>query len=214
MAELSGDPYLIEVFNDPSRDLFDEVGDRLYGARAIGNKELRIRTKAYVYGTAYGREEYSVAAEFGIPVTEAKRGMDAWFSMIPDLVKWREGVRQSVLTDQDDLVNFFGRHRRFWLITRENKKDIIKEAYSYYPQSTANDICFDALVALRRSLDGTSAAIRIPVHDSLLVECPEEDADDVAALMKVTMQDAAKQFTERIPFKVDVERGPSWGDLE
>jgi len=213
MATLSGDRYLREVFNDPSRDLFDEVGTRLYGDRAVGNKELRIRTKAYVYGLSYGREEFSIAAEFGISVKEAKRGMNAWMSLIPELRGWQAGIKHAVLHEQDDLITTFGRHRRFWLITKENQKDVVKEALSYYPQSTASDICLRALCRIRRAL-GSRGAVRIPVHDSILVECPIDEADEVAALMKHEMEASGSEWTDYVPFKVDIERGFSWGALK
>jgi DNA polymerase-1 len=178
----------------------------------VGNKELRIRTKAYVYGLSYGREEFSIAAEFGISVKEAKRGMNAWMSLIPELRAWQAGIKHSVLHEQDDLITTFGRHRRFWLITKENQKDVVKEALSYYPQSTASDICLRALCRIRRKL-GDRGAVRIPVHDSILVECPISEADEVAALMKEEMEQSGREWTDFVPFKVDIERGFSWGSL-
>jgi len=213
MATLARDSYLHDVFNDPTRDLFDELGERLYGPRAVGNKELRIRTKAYAYGLSYGREEYSIALEYKIPVPEAKRGMLAFMGLIPELDAWRQDLMRKVLQDQDDLVTPFGRHRRFWLITNDNRKDTLKEALSFYPQSTASDICLEALIRLRQGL-GSRGAVRIPVHDSILVEAAKGDADDVAVYMKEVMEDTAREvFTDYVPFPVDVERGKNWGEL-
>jgi len=213
MATLSGDRYLRELFNDPTRDIFEEVGQRLYGDRAIGHKELRIRTKAYAYGLSYGREEYSIAQEFKIPVREAKRGMDAFMGLIPELNAWRQDLMHKVLHEEGDLITAFGRHRRFWLITDDNRKDTLKEALSFYPQSTASDICLTALGRIRRGL-GSRGSVRVPVHDSILVECATEEADEVSQFMKETMEQTARDvFTDFVPFPVEIERGPSWGEL-
>lgn len=212
MATLSEDPYLRDVLSDGNRDIFDEVGTRLYGDRAVGDKELRIRTKAYVYGISYGREEYSIAMEYGISPAEAKRGIGTFLGMASELDRWRKELMRSVLRDSEDLITTFGRHRRFWLITRENKKDVLKEALSFYPQSTANDICLDAVVALRKKLP-SGAGVRIPVHDSILVECAQADAADVSRLMKQEMEAAGAAWTDFVPFPVEVEQGKSWGEL-
>jgi len=213
---LAQDAYLRDVFNDPSRDLFDELTPRLYGdvsdIDAVAMKELRIRVKAYVYGLSYGREAMSIALEYGIPVKEAERGMKAFFEVIPQVVSFRETTRKKVLNGED-LVTPFGRHRRFWLITRQNKKDILNEALAFIPQSTASDITCDALCHTRPRLKGIGW-IRNIVHDSQLVECHRDNVDIVKQIMEEEMLAAARRVVgDYVRFKVDLEVGPSWGDL-
>ncbi len=118
-----------------------------------------------MYGLSYGREAMSIALEYGIPVKEAERGMKAFFEVIPQVVSFRETTRKKVLNGED-LVTPFGRHRRFWLITRQNKKDILNEALAFIPQSTASDITCDALCYTRPRLKGIGW-IRNIVHDSI-----------------------------------------------
>lgn len=211
-AILSGDEYLIGVFNDPSRDIFDEVGTALYGPDATGpnRKELRIRTKAYVYGVNYGREAFSIAEEFRISVQEAQRGMDAFFEQVPQLVQWREDTKYQILTGSDDLVTPFGRHRRFWLINDENKMDVIKEGLAFKPQSTASDVTLTALCKLREE----GLHVRIPVHDSILVECAREETDAVASRMVAVMEATATEcLGDLVPFVAEWETGDHWGEV-
>jgi DNA polymerase-1 len=206
IATLAQDEYLREVFAE-GRDLHGEVAERFYGPG--WTKEQRVRAKAVVFGLSYGREAPSLAAEFKIPVAEAQRYLDTFFAAIPSTVVWRKEMQQRVL-DGEDLVTPFGRRRRFWLITRDNKKDIMKECLSFMPQSIASDICLSSLIRLRNM----GFSVRIPVHDSILVECAEEDAQDVAHAMKEVMeQTAIDTFTDYVPFPVDVAIGPTWGDL-
>lgn len=213
---LAQDEYLRSVFNDPTRDLFDELTPRLYGnvgsLTPAERKELRIRVKAYVYGVSYGRTEYSIALEFKIPTDEAARGMNEFFKVIPATVSFRERTRLQVLQGRD-LVTFFGRHRRFHLITNQNKKDVMNEALAFLPQSTASDICLDAAVELRPKLKGIGY-IRNLVHDSQLVECAEKDVEEVRALMVHEMLESAKRVVgDYVAFKVDTKIGHNWGDL-
>jgi DNA polymerase-1 len=211
---LAQEPYFRDIFNDPTRDIFDEITPVLYGNVSgldkAARKELRIRVKAYVYGIGYGREAKSIATEFGIPVAEAARGMREFFKVIPNIVEFREETRRHVLAG-DDLVTPFGRHRRFWLITNENKKDILNEALAFLPQSTSSDICLDALTNLRPALKGVGW-IRNIVHDSILVESHKDNVERVKDLLQYYMLEAARRVVgDYVKFAVDITTGDNWG---
>jgi DNA polymerase-1 len=208
--------YFQEIFNDPSRDIFDELAPRLYGNMGgldkAALKELRIRVKAYVYGLGYGREAQSIADEFKIPVAEAARGMRAFFEVIPNIVKFREDIKAKVNAGED-LITPFGRHRRFWLIAEENKHEIMNEALAFMPQSTASDICLDAFCDLRPHLKGIGW-VRNLVHDSILIECPKNKVDQVKELLRHYMIAAAKKVVgDYVKFDVDITVGSNWGEL-
>jgi uracil-DNA glycosylase family 4 len=208
----SQDEYLIGVFNDPSRDIFDEIGTNLYGAEKAKNKEYRARTKAYVYGINYGREAYSIAQEFEIPVAEAQRGMDGYFEMVPGLVRWRAWLQDMILNTDDELETRFGRRRRFHLITRDNKSEVLKQALAFIPQSTASDINLTAMTRLRNM----GLRTRIPVHDSILVEAQDtpEQIEVVSRWMTETMVNTAEEVMgTQVPFSVDVTTGYNWGEV-
>jgi uracil-DNA glycosylase family 4 len=214
---LAQDEFLRDIFNDPTRDLFDEFRPRLYGDTSgldkAALKELRIRIKAYVYGLSYGREAKSISIEFGIPLSEAERGMKLFFNVIPDVVKFRELTRNKVLNGHD-LVTPYGRHRRFWLITKSNKKDVMNEALAFLPQSIASDICLDAFTHLRPELKGIGY-IRNIVHDSMLGECHESKVEEMKALMRKHMLEAARRVVgDYVRFQVDFGVGRSWGELD
>jgi len=175
-------------------------------------KELRIRVKAYVYGLAYGRSAYSIAKEYQLSVGEAQHGMDAFFEVIPEIVAFREQTRQRVLAG-DDLITPFGRHRRFWLITEQNKDEIMREALAFLPQSTASDMTLTALTAIRPQLRGIGF-IRNIIHDAILAECPRERAEEVAVLMDKEMVAAAETIvSDYVPFSTESKVGDSWGDV-
>lgn len=217
LSYLAGDKYFRDIFNT-GRDLFDELTPVLYPHAdknkmdPVAWKELRIRVKAYVYGLAYGRSEYSIAGEFKISTADAKRGMDAFFEVIPDIVEFRERTRTAVLSGKD-LITPFGRHRRYWLITEENKSNIMNEALAFLPQSTASDMTLTALTNLRPKLRGIGF-IRNIIHDAMIVECRKEDAEMVAAMMNEEMVNSAKNIVgDYVQFATDSTYGPSWGDV-
>jgi DNA polymerase-1 len=217
LSWLAGDEYFRAIFTT-GRDLFDELTPVLYpyANRETMDpstwKELRIRVKAYVYGLAYGRSEYSIAPEFKVPVEEARRGMDAFFGVIPEIVAFREQTRARVLAGED-LVTPRGRHRRYWLITDDNVKDIMNEALAFLPQSTASDMTLDALTHLRPRLRG-KAFIRNIIHDALLIECHPDNAEEVAKAADEEMLLAAERIVgDYVPFATEAKVGMSWGDV-
>jgi DNA polymerase-1 len=215
---LARDSYFRGIFNAGERDLFDELTPLLYPGSdkatmgAAAWKELRIRIKAYVYGLSYGREAYSVAMEYDIPVAEAKRGMTAFFQVIPDIVAFREQTRKSVLAGQD-LVTPWGRHRRYMLITKENVKDVMNEALAFLPQSTASDMCVMAMANVRQDLKGIGW-VRNIVHDSILAECHPDNVEEVQAIMERRMIESAEHIVgDYVKFAVETKVGKNWGEV-
>jgi DNA polymerase-1 len=208
MAVEGEDTFLADIFRE-DRDIHDEFSLVFYGPGFT--KDQRVRTKAFVYGSAYGREPYSIATEYGIPIKEAEANQQAMFDMMPGIVQWREGIKNTILNEGDDLVTRFGRHRRFWLITNDNAKDVVKEGLAFVPQSTAADVCQHAFNKLRLEHD---LATRVSVYDSVLVECASTDAPDVARLMASVMEETAKELMgEEVPFPVDIKYGLNWGEV-
>jgi DNA polymerase-1 len=200
------DEYLRQLFTD-NRDIHNEVAERFFGPRFT--KDQRVRAKAVVFGLTYGREAFSLAQEYKIPVYEAQAYLDTFFSMIPQVKAWRAGIENQILHGEDDLTTVFGRHRRIWLVTESNKRDVVKEALAFVPQSTASDICLHAAMVLHEThgLD-----IRLLVHDSILVET--ETPEETAQLMSRVMPEvAAEVYSDYVPFEVETSIGGSWGEV-
>jgi uracil-DNA glycosylase family 4 len=216
MTWFARDEYLRDIFNDPSRDLFDEFTAVLYGdvshLTPPQKKELRIRVKAYFYGLGYGREAKSIADEFGISLGEAQRGMKKFFSVIPGIVDFREETKRAV-RQGEDLTTPFGRRRRFFLITKDNLHEIMNEALAFKPQSTASDICWQAFSWLRPALKG-KGWVRNIVHDSILVETRRDRVGEVSDLLRYHMCKSGRLVVgDFINIEVDITTGENWGVL-
>lgn len=210
IATMAQDEYLRSMFSDPTIDMFNELSDQLYG---VGNwgKEERVRTKAFFYGLSYGRKAGSIAIEYKMSVREAERRLREFMSLIPATANWQQEVKAKVLRG-DDLVTPFGRRRRFWLITKQNQDSVLNEALSYLPQSTASDICLSAFIRLRPRLRGLGF-VRLTIHDALVVECSEDRKEEVGNILVEEMLRAGKEYTDYVPFAVDLSYGKTWGDL-
>lgn len=83
-------------------------------------------------------------------------------------------------------------------------------------QSTAGDVLY---LALQKMADdswfGDKAQFLITVHDEIVLECPEEDAVDVARWLSANMREAFEEVLGPDlggPRSVEVSYGPSWGE--
>jgi len=210
ITTLAQDEYLANIFRDPARDIFDELSTQIYGKGAWG-KEERVKIKSVFYGLSYGRGAESIAVELGISSAESRQLLAEFKALIPATVAWQASIKHKVLSGED-LVTPFGRKRSFWLITESNKVDVLDEALSFLPQSIASDICLSALIALQEPLAGI-ATTRLTIHDAMIFECYEHQAEKVVYIAKRAMKYAGKQFTDFVPFVVDISIGKRWSEL-
>jgi len=210
IATLAQDEYLAGLFRDPTKDIFGDMCDQLWGVGNHGNEE-RVKIKSVFYGLAYGRGPVAIAQELKMSEKEGRELLKNFKALIPATVAWQASITHKVLSGED-LITPFGRKRSFWLITNENKSDVINEALSFLPQSIASDICVTALIKLQKEIHDL-ATIRLTVHDALYLECKTKDRDEVAAIATKTMVDAGLAFTNYVPFAVDVKFGTRWSEL-
>lgn len=218
LSYLAGDRYFRDIFNACERDIFDDLTPRIYPGASKHDmdpgawKELRVRVKAFVYGLAYGRTAEGLAAEYDMTLREAYEARDNFFSTIPEIVSFLQKVRSDVRAGKD-LVTPFGRHRRFMLLTKENANDVMNQAQAFLPQSTASDMCLTAMTRVRQDLIGIGY-VRNIVHDSILVECSEEDAEEVQGILERRMLEAFDDICQGyVVGAVDSKTGKSWGEV-
>lgn len=207
LAVLSGDPTLQQIFRD-RRSLHKEVAVRFYGADY--SEDQYVRAKAVNFGIPYGREAGSIAQEFSFSFREAQRIIDEWFALYPVAAGWLNEKAEEALR-LGDLVSPFGRHRRFNLITNENKHGIRNEARAFNEQSTASDLNLVSAIKVQPLLP-VGSSIQILIHDAILLEVPDEDVEDVARLVKETMQTVGVEKFD-FPFDAEIKIGKSWGEL-
>ena len=215
ITTLAQDEYLAEIFQDPSRDIFDELCNDIFG-KGKWIKENRVSMKSIFYGNAYGRGVNAIALELqqqGLDVTveQTRQLMKEFNARISSIIAWQESIKTQVLSGQD-LVTPFGRKRSFWLITNENKHEVINEALSFLPQSIASDLTLTALIRLQPILRGI-ATTRLTIHDAMIFECKEQDREEVIGIVTTEMVDAGRRFTDYVPFTVDVSVGKRWSEL-
>lgn len=201
-----------DLFNDPTKDIFVELCRDMFPEFDMWDdatkKEVRTLIKTFAYGISYGRTAAGIAADpaFNMDIKTASAHMRKFQERIPNIMEFQHEVIKRIHRGED-LINPFGRRRRFYLITEQNQTAVHNEAMAYLPQSTASDICLEA--ACRLTTEGVD--IRNLIHDAILAEARPDEAPEVLRLMKATMAKVAEEVVGGyVDFETDGKIGRSW----
>jgi DNA polymerase-1 len=213
IAVLSGDTNLQAIYTDTGRSLHKEVAAEFYGADYT--YEQYVRAKNINFGVAYWQSAFGFAQMYHMPREEAQGFIDFWWKRFPQVWEWTKQVEKEVM-EVGELQSPFGHKRRFYVIPADESARIhtIKQGINFRPQNVAANITLWALCNICDKLDWSRAQPRITIHDSILVNCREKYVDEVASLIKVEMELAAKEAIGwDFPYLADLSVGSNWGDM-
>jgi DNA polymerase-1 len=104
----------------------------------------------------------------------------------------------------------FGRKRTIKDLDASNQGDRAaaeRVAINTPIQGTAADLIKKAMIVVAGELAGSSTRMLLQVHDELVFEVPEGEADSVAPRIARLMEGVASL---RVPLKVEWGAGPTW----
>ncbi len=214
LAHLSDDEALIQAFQG-GEDIHDRTADRVFGtASGLDPYELRRRAKIINYALLYGKTAFTLAKDIGVTPQAAQQFIDAYFAGFPRV---RAFIERTLAEARASGVvkTLYGRRRLVPELNSSNgqmRSAAERVSVNMPIQGTAADIMKLAMINVHAALsDHHDARMILTVHDELLFEVPKEEADEVAALVRETMQSAA---TLKVPLTVDVGIGENWKDAK
>ena len=211
-AILAGDQALIDDFNSgidihtkTAAEAFHVPFDRV-------TKDQRRAAKVINFGVLYGMSVKGLADAAKMSVPEAKQFIDNYFELrAPIKRKLEEILKQA--REQGYVETFYGRRRPTPDIKSSNfliRQAAERAAQNMPIQGTEADLMKRAMINVDKALP-TSAELVMQVHDSLIVECDETIAKDVAKILQQQMESVAPEL--KIKLAVDVTIGHNWGEL-
>ena len=212
LAHLSEDESLIAAFKRGD-DIHDQTARRVFGSESrLDAHELRRRAKIINYALLYGKTAFTLARDIGVTQQAAQDFIDAYFAGFPAV---RRFIDETIARARETGVvkTLFGRRRLVPELTSRNTQ--IRAAAERVTvnmpiQGTAADILKCAMIDLHRTL-APRASMILTVHDELLFEVPQPDAENVAALVRERMEQAVKLL---VPLTVDVGTGENWKEAK
>lgn len=206
---LASDEALAKILRS-GRDLHSEMAKLMYGDKFT--YEQRVLAKMVTFGLIYNREAPSLARQLGVSVREAQRVIDKFFRQMPRLLEWKEELMHEALTE-GELTSWFGRKRRFGLITWENKKDVENEAVNFPPSSISSDLNLLSCIETMKQFGKYGVEVLVPIHDAGLLRIPKSSNSLIDEIKGMWEELIPKILSTDLPFPIDVTVGERWSDL-
>jgi DNA polymerase-1 len=173
----------------------------------------RRRAKAINFGIIYGISAFGLARQLGIESGEAGSYIAAYFARYPGIRAYMERTKEEARI-HGFVTTPFGRRCFIPSITDKNvqrRAGAERQAINAPLQGGAADIIKRAMVRLPGVLReaGFRGRLLLQVHDELLFEAPEDEAESFAAMAKRVMEGAA---SISVPLTVETGLGKSWGE--
>ena len=213
LAHISGDQALIAAFNS-GEDIHTATAAQVFGvAQDQVTPDMRRAAKAVNFGIVYGISPFSLSQDIHVTVAQAKEYMDKYFAHYAGVRAYMDRVVEQGRAD-GYVSTLYGRRR--WLpelkSSNFNTRAFGERVALNMPiQGTAADIIKLAMLrvddALRQA--GLAARLVLQVHDELIVECPEEEAEQVKELLKTEMESVAQLS---VPLIADAKAGRTWAE--
>jgi len=213
MAHLSGDEGLLNAFRqgeDVHRATAAEVFD--VPLNEVTNDQRR-NAKAINFGLIYGMSAFGLAKQLGIGRGEAQGYVDLYFTRYPGVKRYMENIRAQA-AQNGYVETFFGRRLMVRDINAKNpslRQAAERAAINAPMQGTAADIIKLAMIAVESALarEQVDARLIMQVHDELVLEVRDGQADHVKALLRAQMESAAQLS---VPLLVEVGMGANWDE--
>jgi len=208
-AEISGDSKMISAYIN-GQDLH-QLTASLVNGKSLDKitKGERQAAKAVNFGLIYGmgadglrayaKETYGVDMSRDMAFSFRKR----FFEGYRGLAEWH---RVTGLKSSSQTRTLSGR-RRQWQYPAK-----ITELLNTPVQGTSADILKVALGNLPEALIGTGAKIVACVHDEIILEVPEDKADEAAMILKGVMEDAGHRFLKEVPVLAEPVVVDNWAE--
>lgn len=213
MAHLSGDKGLLDAFAqgaDVHKATAAEVFD--VSLEEVSSDQRR-KAKAINFGLIYGMSAFGLAKQIKVERYEAQQYIDRYFERYPCVLEYMDRIREQA--HQDGYVEtVYGRRLYLPDINARNKmlqQAAERTAINAPMQGTAADIIKRAMLTVDNWLQGAEVDARMimQVHDELILEVKEEQAETVAKTLTDLMMGAAELD---VPLIVEAGIGDSWDE--
>ncbi|UVD42993.1 DNA polymerase I [Enterococcus phage TJE1] len=225
LALVAGDEAMTQAFLD-GEDLHKSTASIVWKVPVSEvSKDMRKNAKSVNFGIAYGETPFSIAPKLGVTPEEAERIFEDYFANKPRIKSFIDETHEFV--KKNGYVDTLQGHRR--LIRDAFSKDrntfngALRKSVNTIIQGTGAYLTNMSLIYIDDYLrtKGMKSRIAITVHDSIVIDCPREEVDEVAKVACFIMENLPIDFLTinwkgeqmRFPIVADVEIGENYNDM-
>ncbi len=217
LAHVADIPALKQAFAD-GLDIHAMTASEMFGVAVEGmDPMVRRRAKAINFGIIYGISAFGLANQLSIPRGEAKEYIDTYFERFPGIRTYMEDTKAFCRTN-GYVETVFGRKVHMRGINSKNPAERAfseRAAINAPIQGSAADVIRRAMIRMEPALAKAKLGARmlLQVHDELIFEAPEKEADktmDVATKVMETSTEPVLKLS--VPLKVDARAAANWDE--
>ena len=215
LAHISQDPVMISAFKRAD-DIHSVTASQVFGVPLDKvTAQQRFSAKAVNFGIVYGISAFSLANDIGVYPKEAKEYIDSYLENYSGVRAYMKDIVDSA-KKLGYVSTLFGRRRYLPELKSANfntRSFGERVALNMPIQGTAADIIKIAMINVfnRLHTEKLKARLILQVHDELIVECPESEAEAVSLILREEMENAV---TLSVPLTADTSWGKSWHDVK
>ncbi len=213
LAHMSGDAEMRRAFFEDG-DFHTHTAAEVFDVpEEMVTNEQRSAAKAVNFGIVYGISDFGLSRNLGISRKQAAGYIERYFDTFPDVKRYMTDAVASA-KEKGYAETMFGRRRAMPELNSSNynvRGFGERVAMNMPIQGSAADIIKIAMIRVFEKLQGSDTKLILQVHDELVLEAPEKDAEQAARLLKETMEGVAELS---VPLKVSCETGRDWLHME
>ena len=215
LAHIAGDETMQAAFRS-GMDIHTVTASQVFGVAPEQVTALQRRhAKAVNFGIVYGISEFSLAEDIGVSRYEAKAYIDSYLENYHGVREYMKRVVEEA-RERGYTQTLYGRRRYIPELKSSNfniRQGAERIALNTPIQGAAADLIKLAMIRVDKALRDKfpEAKLLLQVHDELIVECPEKDANAVAQLVSREMEQVAQLA---VPLTAEAKSGKSWFDAK
>ena len=213
MAHLSDDKNLTNAFNNDI-DVHSSTAAEVFGVSIEDvSQDQRRSAKAINFGLMYGMSAFGLTRQLGISRGEAQEYLDTYFARYTGVRDYMDNIKAKAKEDKF-VETIMGRRLYLNEINAANglRRQAAERAAINAPlQGSAADIIKKAMLDIDSIVLNEMSDVKMimQVHDELVFECPNENADKVMKVMKDTMEQTVEL---NIPLIAEAAIGNNWNE--
>ena len=217
LAHIGDIPQLKQAFAD-GLDIHAMTASEMFGVPIEGMPaETRRRAKAINFGIVYGISAFGLANQLSIPREEAGAYIKTYFERFPGIRTYMDRMQRQVRAE-GFVTTIFG--RKIFIPAAQGRSPAERAfgdraAINAPIQGAAADVMRRAMIRMPAALRdaGLKTRMLLQVHDELVFEAPEAEADALIAVAKQVMERAAEPAVAiSVPLVVEARAASNWDD--
>lgn len=218
VTQITGDPKMVETYNDPNGDLHrrtasicmkvpeqDVTGEQRRGAKSInfglcfGMKPRKLRW------TAFEQYNYRMSEE------ESLLFHERYFTEYAGVAAWHERIERAIQRGDYTQVISLGGRRRI-LPVEDRRLQLVANSQVQTVAANIAKLAISRLDAAFKDIGIESAILINVIHDELIVEVDEDEAEVCKDVVSAVMEDAEAEVLTSVPPEAEAKICQSWAD--